>query len=114
MVGLASRPALSPEGRDGCGLSVKGDQPPCPSLSLAFADRDDTTNEINLPPTEQLNFASSQSGEQGQRDNGEEVTRLAVGTCFNQPLPLVPVERTSNVGPRFQHEADTALLRFGL
>ena len=60
------------------------------------------------------NFASSQSGEQGQRDNREEVTRLAVGTCFNQSLPLVPVERTPNVGPRRQHEADAALLHVGL
>ncbi len=92
MVWPSSRPALSPEGHDGCGLSVKGNQPPCPGLSFALADRYDAANEINLSPAEQPNLASSQPGEQGQRDNREEVPRLAVATCFDQPLPFVPVE----------------------
>ena len=92
MVGSPSRPALRPEGHDGCGLSVEGHQPPCPGLSFAFADRHNSPDEINLSPAEQPNLASSQPGEQGQRDNGEEVPRLAVATCFDQPLPFVPVE----------------------
>ena len=50
MVWPSSRPALSPEGHDGCGLSVKGNQPPCPGLSFALADRYDAANEINLSP----------------------------------------------------------------